>query len=563
MVSLPTPALVTQRAAARLPRLALWLLCAAYVLPGLFGRDPWRNADLTAYGYMLALAEGRTSWWAPSLGSLPADTALLPHWLGALSIQALGSWMDPALAARLPFTLLLGATLALLWYATYHLARSEAAQPLPFAFGGEAEPISYARALADGALLATIATLGLLQMGHETTPEMVQLALVSLFLWAFAAAPAKPWAGRLAATFSLPLLSLSGAPSIALVLGTLALLLGRGSSHSEVRGLWRWMLASMVCAATLALAIHAWEWRIALRSGPREWLGVARLLIWFTWPTLPMAAWTLWRWRAHWPNRHIAIPLALAGVGIASAILMGGSDRALLLAVPGLSILAAFALPTLTRAASAAVDWFSVFFFSATGLCLWILYASMQLGLPARPLIQITRLAPGFQPHFSTLALLVGLAGTAAWIWLVRWRTARNRHPVWKSLVLPASGVSLAWLLTMSLMLPVVDYARSTRPLVRQVMQWVPADACISAPGLSRPHVAGLEVFGHYQVNARDPALQGSCGYLLTLNRKANSPAPEGWQLLARIRRPVDRSEYLSLYQRVGPAQSMAPSLAQ
>jgi len=38
-----------------------------------------------------------------------------------------------------------------------------------------------------------IATLGLLQMGHETSPEMVQLALVSLFMWAFAAAPFRTW----------------------------------------------------------------------------------------------------------------------------------------------------------------------------------------------------------------------------------------------------------------------------------------------------------------------------------------------------------------------------------
>ena len=50
----PNPALVTQRAAQRLPRLALLLFCAAYVLPGVFGRDPWRNADLTAFGQMLA-----------------------------------------------------------------------------------------------------------------------------------------------------------------------------------------------------------------------------------------------------------------------------------------------------------------------------------------------------------------------------------------------------------------------------------------------------------------------------------------------------------------------------
>ena len=66
--------------------------------------------------------------------------------------------------------------LVLTWYTTYHLARTEAAQPLPFAFGGEATPVDYARAIADGALLALIATLGLLQLGHETTPELAQLA---------------------------------------------------------------------------------------------------------------------------------------------------------------------------------------------------------------------------------------------------------------------------------------------------------------------------------------------------------------------------------------------------
>ena len=45
----PNPALVTQRAAQRLPRVALLLFCAAYVLPGLFGRDPWRGAELVAF----------------------------------------------------------------------------------------------------------------------------------------------------------------------------------------------------------------------------------------------------------------------------------------------------------------------------------------------------------------------------------------------------------------------------------------------------------------------------------------------------------------------------------
>jgi hypothetical protein len=81
-VNSPTPALVTQRGARRLPR---WPCCCCARLPaaGLFGRDPWRNADLTAFGQMVAMAEGRTAWLAPTLGGVPADTALLPHWLGA------------------------------------------------------------------------------------------------------------------------------------------------------------------------------------------------------------------------------------------------------------------------------------------------------------------------------------------------------------------------------------------------------------------------------------------------------------------------------------------------
>ena len=197
-MSSPNPALVTARSARRLPRLALLLLCAAYVLPGLVGRDPWRSADLSAFGLMAAIAEGRTSWWAPALGGVAADTALLPHWLGAVFITASQGFLEPALAARLPFAALLALTLVLVWYSTYLLARTEAAQPVAFAFGGEADPVAYARAMADGGLLALMATLGLLWLGHETTPELAQLFAVSLCVYGLAAAPFKPWRSRLA-----------------------------------------------------------------------------------------------------------------------------------------------------------------------------------------------------------------------------------------------------------------------------------------------------------------------------------------------------------------------------
>jgi 4-amino-4-deoxy-L-arabinose transferase-like glycosyltransferase len=169
------------------------------VLPGVFGRDPWKSADITAFGYIVNIAQGKTSWFAPTVGGLPtADGALLPYWIGAVFVKAM-PWLEPTLAARIPFALLLALTLALTWYAAYSLARSDSAQPLPFAFGGEAAPADYARAIADGALLAVIASLGLLQLGHETTPDLAQLAAVSLYLYGLAASRAGRSRGGIAA----------------------------------------------------------------------------------------------------------------------------------------------------------------------------------------------------------------------------------------------------------------------------------------------------------------------------------------------------------------------------
>ncbi|MEO5696380.1 MAG: hypothetical protein ABIQ60_04505, partial [Burkholderiaceae bacterium] len=461
------PALVTHRAAQRLPRLALLLFCAAYVLPGVFGRDPWKSADITAFGYMVNIAQGKTSWFAPTVGGLPADAALLPYWIGASFIKLLGPWLDPALAARIPFALLLVLVLVLTWYSSYHLARTEAAQPLPFAFGGEADPIDYARAMADGALLALIASLGLLQLGHETTPEMAQLASVALFVYALAASPFRGLQPKLAVLAALPALAASGAPSIALALGIVGVVICRASGYEPARRFVPWIVVSLVLSVAIATGLGAWGWRVGTRPlSPAHVWALLQLLAWFTWPAWPLAVWTVWRWRTHLSDRHIAIPLGCASVSLLACIAMGGSDRALLLGLPPLAVLAAFALPTLQRSSAAAIDWFSVCFFTIFAIAIWTVYVSMQTGLPAQPAINVARLAPGYAPNFSIIALVLAIGATLAWLWLVKWRTGRSRHPLWKSMVLPASGVALCWLLAMTLLLPPLDHARGYRSLV-------------------------------------------------------------------------------------------------
>jgi 4-amino-4-deoxy-L-arabinose transferase-like glycosyltransferase len=557
----PNPALVTQRAAQRLPRLALLLFCAAYVLPGLFGRDPWRGADITAFGYMLSIAQGHSGWLAPTVTGLPPETAVLPFWLGAASIKLLGFAISPALAARFPFALLLVGVLVLTWYSTYHLARTEAAQPLPFAFGGEADPVDYARAIADGALLALIATLGLLQLGHETTPELVQLASVALFLYALSASAFRGAKPKLAMMMALPALAASGTPSVSLALGVAGTVLCLKSSHPMAQRFTPWIVASATLAAAVAWALSAWGWRLgSYRSGDQV-LAMLKELAWFLWPCWPLALWTLWRWRRQLLKRHISVPLACLAVSLLASIAMGGSDRALLLGLPALAVLAAFALPTLTRGAAAAIDWFSVFFFSVSALTIWVIYLALQTGVPSKPATNVARLVPGFSAPFSLTALLLAGVATLAWVWLVQWRTGRNRHPIWKSMVLPASGVALCWLLLMTLWLPLLDHARSYRPLIDRIAKHVPRGSCVASTSLARGQGVALEYLGGYRLDTAHSASSTGCPFWLQQEtRRLTLPTPRGWTLVSRERLPTSRDEVTAIYRRATPGRPISPA---
>ena len=89
------------------------------------------------------------------------------------------------------------------------------------------------------------------------------------------------------------------------------------------------------------------------------------------------------------------------------------SDRSLLLGLPALATLAAFALPTLGRSVAALIDWFTLLFFSGCAFIIWVIWISMQTGFPAKPAANVAKLAPGFEPSFSALAFVAAVAATA------------------------------------------------------------------------------------------------------------------------------------------------------
>lgn len=561
----------------RLPRVALWLFCAAYVLPGLFGREPWRGNEFNAFSYMLALAEGSSDWLNPNIwGQLPELDALLPYWLGAWAIQIAPDWISAGLAVRIPFALLLALTLASTWHGVYYLALSPQAQPVPFAFGGEAKPKDYARTIADGAVLALIACLGLALLSHEASPILMQLSMVSLVFYGVAALPYHPRYSLTALTLGLLGLCLSGAPSFAVLMavgsGLLCLLDRQSTSLKTARRHALWLLIVGMAVAALATLMDIWHWRLLpLHQDLQAWRNLLRLMAWFTWPAWPLAIWTLWHWRRQWASlhwsRHLVLPMWFVLLTVSTALLTPSSSRTLLLSLPAFATLAAFALPTLRRSVAALIDWFTLLFFTGSALLIWIMWIAMLTGWPTKPAANVARLAPGFEPAFEWLAFVVALAATIIWGWLVIWRSARHRHALWKSLVLPAGGAALSWLLLLTLWMPLLDFAFSYKPWVHQIQSVMnkqdpnkTRNVCVLSYGLTTSQMMAFHYHGGFdvkKVEMTNPTQERSCPWLVV----DNDLRPElphvvklnEWTRVRSIYRPADRKENVTLYYRRQP----------
>jgi hypothetical protein len=576
-VNQPTPAIVAQSAARRLPRLYLLLICAAYVLPGFWGRSPWKGQDIEALGFMLQMAQpgmGESlSWLKPTLlGSPDSNLALLPYWLGALFVRlAPPGWED--LFARLPFMGMLAATLASTWYAVHALNRHPAAQPVSFAFGGEAKPTDYARAMADGGLLALLACLGLARLSHETSPALSQLCFAALLFFGLASWSRHRIGSAAAVAGGMLGLTLSGAPTVALLLGlggATVCALGQPNPvqrRMSMLDLGLLALMGLLCITT-AGALDLWRWRVVPHT-LLELHMLAKLIAWFTWPAWPLALWSLWRWRGQlsqvWRFPHLGLPLWFAAVTVAATWFTGLSDRSLLTSLPAIATLAALALPTLKRSLGALIDWFTLLFFSICALTIWVVWLAMQTGSPAAPARNVARLAPEFVSEFSIHAFGLALIATLAWGALVKWRTGDMPAAIWKSMVLPAGGAVLCWLLLTTLWLPLLDYARSYAPLMAKVSQATNGSVCYQYAGISKAQGAALM----HHVHARLLPMQSpqeDCPWLLVdqanlslLSAKVQSL---GWVEQATLKRPTDKLETLVIFRPAQPFMTVPADAA-
>jgi hypothetical protein len=533
------------------------LMCVVYVFIGSFDRGPWKSMDLTSLGYMLSLVQGQSQLFHLQMaGMAPELDALLPYWIGMVAIQTLNS-LSPDLSARLVFSLLSLGGMYCLWQGIYFLARNPQAQPVAFAFGGEANPKDYARAIADGGLLAYLACLGLAMPSHEITPMALQLQWVCVFFAGAACMQFYPSKGLWGTCTATVLLALSGAPALAtLLLSGLCVMWWRNPQSTRIQ--LQLMLSTLAGVLFMASNLDLWQWRIVdLFQFKTKFKENVELLLWFLWPAWPMAAWTLWKWRGHWRNQvwtqHLTLPVFLFAVTLLASVLTSNADRTLLLVLPSIAALAAFSLPTLRRSVAALVDWFTLIFFTTCAIAIWGVWLSLETGVPAQPARNVYRLVPGYVHEFNALALVAAVVISLIWLKIIAWRVGRHPSAIWKSLVLPATGVVLCWVLLMTLWLPFIDRAMSYKAWTAQLKSMIGSDKCVMFARMDRHQVAGFSFHGDLTFEPMQSSHR--CKWLLH-KAIANDTSrwmidPEEWLFVKTLQRPGDKSDTVQIYQRI------------
>jgi 4-amino-4-deoxy-L-arabinose transferase-like glycosyltransferase len=558
-----------------LPRWALFALGLLYILPGLIGRDPWKD-DAGSFGIMWTMANGGLNEWLyPNIAGLPAlDEGPLAFWLGAVCIKLFGWLLGDVLAARVSNIGMFVAGGMSLWYTAFHLGRRPEAQPLRLAFGGQPEPDDYGRTLADTAVLVYLGSLGLLLYSHETLAVTLQGSLLAYFLYR--------------AVRYIETASLRNAALVGLSLGALTLTRGPFSPLALVLALFlctrffripagaalRHMLLAAGAALLLTLVwivpasmvqpygespVAAWlGWNLE-QFGLPGWTSINaffRVGVWFFWPAWPFACWAIWAWRRQQHMLHIVLPLTFLGA-LTAVILCDPTPENgdLLKLLPPLALMAAFGLPTMKRGAINAIDWFSVMALTTLAALVWLFWIAKLTGWPAKLSHNALKLVPGFVPEFGIVSFIVAAAASIGWIWLVRWRVSRQRTVLWRAVVLSSGGLILLWVLLMTLFLPDLNYRRSYAGVAQAIAAKLPPNANCIDTNVGAAQRASFAYYGRLPFVGVEG---GQCDYVLlqdSVKTRGDRDLGRIWRtggatLLWEGRRASDRDERFRLYRR-------------
>ena len=525
---------------------ALAAVALAFVLPGLAGHDPWKTHDAIGISIAHNMALSGDAIVPRVAGSVWLSDPPLYHWLATAFGQLLQRLIEFHAGARFASgALMLGS-----FYLIYLAARAWGYDQID------------RRINAAAALLLLLGSIGLIVHAHEAVPELASLAAMCGALAVLPHAQRRPLAAGVlfGAALGLALLSASWVAPAGLGLAVVIAHLACPQWRNR-RGL-AFLLAALPVALLLGLSWPAAlgarapalfvDWWIAVSQRQGSFAGNLRYFLttasWFAWPAWPLALWAAWSQRRHLREPGLFVPLAAAALMLAAAALWGPpQDVHLIPLLAPLALLGAHGVAVLRRGAAAALDWFGVITFAFCAALVWLGYLAMMTGVPPRVANNFAKTAPGYQPSFELVPLLLALVLTLAWLYVVFFTTP---SPL-RSAARWATGIVLLWGTFALLWMPWADYQKSYRSVALQLRSRIPADAgCIAGRNIGVPQGAALDYHAGIRPRRFDATRPEACPLLLVQGspqHEYDGPGP-AWVKLADVGRPGDKVERHRLY---------------
>ncbi len=527
--------------------LMLTALLLIWALTGLIGHDPWKPDEAQGFGIVYSMLESG-HWLVPTLaGETYLDKPPLYYWTAALFAKLFSPWLPLHDGARLASGFYVGLTLLFIGLAGRKL------------YGEN-------RGWAAAVILA--GCVGLLVRAHQMVTDLGLLAGLAMLLYGFAISQervvrASLWIGTgvgigfMSKGFIAPVLWVLLAAALPLLFRQWR---ERHYANSQVLAIlfalpwllvWPWLLHlhSPALFAEWVWSNNIGHWLNYASHGPdKSSFYYLKNLPWLAWPAWPLAAWVIWQSRHRLGQRDdLQLPLLAFGIMLVTLSFVPNIKEvfALPMLLP-LTLLATASLSTLKRGAANALDWFGLMTFALFAIAMWWGWAGLLLDNHAKITQWLKDYQPGFEPALDTTHFTLAIIATVLWLALV-WRVGRSMR---RAVTNWAAGMTLIWILAMTLWLPWLDSGKSYRNMVASLKHAMPKHHdCVGYDYVGDGQRAMLHYFGGIIVRADR---KERCDLRLVQGDRLSKPLLDEtrWKKIWEGSRKGDKSEHFRLYQK-------------
>lgn len=527
----------------------LALLCLTWLASGLIGHDPWKPDEAYTFGLVYHILQSG-DWLVPTLAGEPfLDKPPLFNITAAAFAKLFSPLLPLHDGARLASGFYVGLTLLFMGLSGREL------------FGKD-------RGWA--AVIILIGCLGMLVNAHLMSTDLGLLAGCAMMLQGYALSPRRPVLAGLLLGTGLGIGFMSKgfiAPVLFVSISALLLAFSAWRTRSYFTSLAIATLSALPWLGIWPVLLYQrspelfmeWAWNQNIGN----WLGYAKggkysdafyhlkNLPWFAWPALPLAAWGVWDARKSILQQRDGQLLLVSLLTMLLTLSFVPNIQevfALPMLLP-IALLATMALPKVRRGASNALDRFGIITFGFIAILLWWGWEGLVVGNNTRISRWLREYQSEFVPAFDWVSFLLALSVTVLWLLLV-WRVGRSMR---RSVINWAAGVTLLWVLSMTLWLPWLDFNKSYRTMVTSLSSALPQQrGCIASRYLGDGQKAMLHYFGNILTK---PGSELNCDLLLTQGNLSIYDQQKGaWKTLWTGGRRGQTSDRYYLYQRDRPA---------